>query len=376
MKKYALLVGVEDYRDKMISRLNFACADATALAERLSDRCGFDQVRVLAQESGEDEPLLVNIVTALRDTSAELRQEDLFLFFFAGHGVEKDGHGYLLARDSLQAFPEHGSLSLELLRKTFEHLSAGKRILLLDACRNSPEAGRSDAANTMSDVISRDIVAAARSEPTGGTTTALLSACRSGQRAYEWPAKRHGVFTQCLLEGLDGAAWVSEKLDFKQLASFAAQQVRRWTVNTPGLPIAQEPWYEEFGHPDSLIIGLKGRRGKKSGRSAASKSANVEVAARARHVKRGDVADDQANAKRTIPAAASLDPRFTCPVCGDLSDAASGNLCTKCNKFVHTACQKCGKKRWSYDLWWMQSRHVYSYVCPICGTVVRKDKRM
>ena len=237
MKKQALLVGVEDYRDKMISRLNFARADAADLAERLRDRCGFDHVRVLAEESGEDEPLLVNIVTALRDTAAELRQDDLFLFFFAGHGVEKDGHGYLLARDSLQAYPEHGSLSLELLRKTFEHLSAGKRILLLDACRNSPDAGRSDAANCMGDVISRDIVAAARSRPSGGTTTALLSACRSGQRAYEWPAKGHGVFSFYLLDGLSGGeAWAGDELEFKRLASYAAKQVRQWAANMPGLP--------------------------------------------------------------------------------------------------------------------------------------------
>jgi len=256
MKKHALLVGVEDYRDEMISPLRFARADATALADRLRDRCGFDHVRVLADEDGEDEPLLVNIVTALRDTAAELRQDDLFLFFFAGHGVEKDGHGYLLPRDSLQAFPEHGSLPLELLRKTFEHLSASKRILLLGACRNSPDAGRSDAANYMGDVISRDIVAAARSKLTGGTTTALLSACRSGQRAYEWPGKGHGVFTQYLVEGLDGAAWTGDELEFDRLAGYAAGQVRQWAANTPGLPIPQEPWYEKFGDPDSIILAV------------------------------------------------------------------------------------------------------------------------
>jgi hypothetical protein len=258
MKKHALLVGVEEYRDKMISRLQFARADATALAERLRDRCGFDNVRVLADDSGEDAPDLVNIVTALRDTAGELRSEDLFLFFFAGHGVEMDGHGYLLARDSLQAFPEHGSLSLELLRKTFGGLSAGKRVLLLDACRNSPQAGRADDDNRMGDVISRDIVAAARSKPSGGTTTALLSACRSGQRAYEWPAKGHGVFTQYLIEGLDGAAWAGEVLEFEQLAGFAAKQVRQWSANTPGLPIPQEPWYEKFGDPEPVLLAADG----------------------------------------------------------------------------------------------------------------------
>jgi len=257
LKKHALLVGVEDYRDRMISRLNFAHADASALAERLAGRCGFDTIRLLVDESGEKEPLLVNIVTAIRDIASELRSDDLFLFFFAGHGVEKDGHGYLLASDSLQAYPEHSSLSLELLRKTFAHLSASERILLLDACRNSPDAGRADAANCMGDVISRDIASAARSRSasgTSGTTTALLSACRSGQRAYEWPDKGHGVFTHYLVEGLDGAAWQGEELEFDRLAEYAANQVRQWAVNTPGLPIPQEPWFEKFGEPNSILL--------------------------------------------------------------------------------------------------------------------------
>ena len=267
MKRHALLVGVEEYRDQMISRLQFARADATALADRLHSRCGFDQVRVLAGDGGSDAPDLVNIVTALRDSAGELREDDLFLFFFAGHGVEKDGHGYLLARDSLHAYPEHGSLSLELLRKNFERLNSSKRLLLLDACRNSPDVGRGDADNRMGDVISRDIVAAARSKLSGGTTTSLLSACRSGQRAYEWPAKGHGVFTQYLIEGLDGAAWTDRELAFERLAGFAAKQVRQWSANTPGLPIPQEPWYEKFGDPEPVLLAV----GKPQGASASAR---------------------------------------------------------------------------------------------------------
>lgn len=254
MKKHALLIGVEDYRDKMISRLNYARSDAIALAERLENRCGFDHVRVLVEEDGEDEPTLVNIVTALRDTAVELSPDDLFLFFFAGHGLERDGKGYLLARDSLQVFPEHGSLSLELLRKSFGSLEASQRIMLFDACRNSPDAVRADDANCMSDEISRDIVAAVRTYKGKGATTVLLSACKSGQRAYEWPRKGHGVFTHYLLNGLDGEAWDSGTLDFDKLALYTADHVSRWTAHMPGLTVPQEPWYAKFGAPNSILL--------------------------------------------------------------------------------------------------------------------------
>ena len=276
MKKFALLVGVEEYRDQMISRLQFARADATALAERLRDRCGFDQVRVLADGSGGDAPDLVNIVTALRDTAGELRQEDLFLFFFAGHGVERDGHGYLLAHDSIHAFPEHCSLSLDLLRKTFGNLAAGKRVLLLDACRNNPQAGRADSPNRMGEMISRDIMAAAGSNPNGASTTTLLTACCSGQTAYEWPAKKHGVFTHYLLEGLNGAAWAGDELDFDSLARYTSSQVRQWSANTPGIQNPQEPWYEKFGAPEAILLSKSQPRATTEAAPSASTAKSIE----------------------------------------------------------------------------------------------------
>jgi uncharacterized caspase-like protein len=111
MKKIGLLVGVEQYRDKRITPLQFAGADALALSQRLRDRCGFDWTVLLCDKGGEAEPDLVNITNTLVDLAGELRPEDLFQFFFSGHGVEVDGRGYLLTRDSPQAFPQHCSLS-------------------------------------------------------------------------------------------------------------------------------------------------------------------------------------------------------------------------------------------------------------------------
>lgn len=256
MRKFALLVGVEEYRDPMITPLRFARADAQGLAGRLRERCGFDHVRQLTGH-GEDEPLLGNIMSALTDMAAELRNDDLFLFFFAGHGVEKGEQGYLLAKDCIKAYPELNSLPLKLLREHLERLNAGKRILLLDACRNTPDAGRGEGSNTMGDVISRDILAVARTIPMGSAATALLSACSSGQRAYEWPAKGHGVFTHYLLEGLDGEAWDGDELKFCNLAEYVTEQVRQWSTGMPGLPTPQEPWYELHGSPGAIFLTRK-----------------------------------------------------------------------------------------------------------------------
>lgn len=198
MKKLSILIGVERYRDPRIAPLQFATVDTLALAERLRERCGFDQTVVLTDHGGDAEPDLVNIMSALSDLANELQEEDLFLFFFSGHGIEVDGRGNLLTRDSLLLSPEQCSLPMQLLRKTFERLAASRRVLLMDACRNTPEAGKGDAYNAMTDAVSKDIVAAARSRLSAGVSTALLAACRPGQRSYEWPKKRHGIFTHFL----------------------------------------------------------------------------------------------------------------------------------------------------------------------------------
>lgn len=259
MRKYALLVGVERYEDPTISALQFAKADATALGERLQRRCQFDQVHVLTEGPGYRSPRLSNIITTLKDICGEIHQEDIFLLFFAGHGVEKDNRGYLLVPESLHAFPEYASLSLELLRKTLERLVVRRRIMLFDACRNCPETTRSRADNLMGNSIARDIVAAIQSQPAAGATTILLAACQAGQRAYEWPAKGHGVFTHFLLEGLDGAAWSNDGLEFKRLAAYVTREVHSWALKTPGLHSLQEPWYEECGNPEPIILAQRKR---------------------------------------------------------------------------------------------------------------------
>jgi len=271
VKKHALIVGVEEYRDRMISRVRFARADAQALAERLRERCAFDNVRLLADNSGEDEPLLVNILGALRDMSVEMGPDDLFLFFFAGHGIERNERGYLLTRDTIQAMPEYVSLPLDRLRHTLARLRAGQRILLLDACRNNPEVGRGGAANLMSEAVSRDIAAVAGGAEDPGATTALLAACSPGQRAYEH--RTHGVFTHYLLEGLDGAAWEGEELRFETLAHYVHRRVCEWSRAFFDGEGRQVPWFEKFGAPRPIILA-SGRRPAEEVRAAEPQQAD------------------------------------------------------------------------------------------------------
>lgn len=72
-----------------------------------------------------------------------------------------------------------------------------------------------------------------------------------------------------------------------------------------------------------------------------------------------------------------LDTRYACLVCSKPADAVNGSMCKRCNAFIHKNCQKCVKTRKSVD--WMVlaagfCTRVYVYACPICGSVIRKEK--
>lgn len=257
MRKLALVVGIESYRDAGIAPLRFAVHDATAFAEALSDECRFDSVRTLAGEEGPDEPTAANILTALDSLAKDADDGDVFLFFFAGHGIERDKHTLLLTREAYSGSPGIGSLPVAVLQDALPR-HVGARILLIDACRNSPYAARGDLPNTLTDVVARDIRAAAKRSTRRYGTTVVLFACATGQRAYEWPDKKHGVFTHYLLEGLRNPPpeppWTPSGLTIQGLARHVTERVSRWSDLTPNLPHPQQPWYLQEGQPGDIQL--------------------------------------------------------------------------------------------------------------------------
>ena len=262
MKKYALLVGVNQYKDPGITPLAYASADVQGVAERLKSVCRFDQVTVFGSQT-DNVPSLKRVTDALDAMAEEIQHEDLFLFFFSGHGNEVDGETYLTTYGTRQASLS-GGLSLKVLQKKFTRLDAGHRLLLVDACRTKRPAAYGKADSRMSDGMSRNIVAVAQARTRVdrainiNISTAMLLACQKGQSAYECHTKGHGIFTHFLLEGLDGKAWVGQELDFKQLAGYTQREVSRWSRDNNQCSTPQDPWYQEFGAAAPIIVARRG----------------------------------------------------------------------------------------------------------------------
>ena len=144
MARYGLIVGVSKYSDPEITDLAFAARDAEEVGRCLRELCGFDEVRVLAsgKQPGPDH---VNIIDALDHFAPLLSRDDLFLFYFAGHGIETQTGAHLLTANSRIPMPELASISKSALADCLSRIECADRVLILDACRNDPHHGMGDA---------------------------------------------------------------------------------------------------------------------------------------------------------------------------------------------------------------------------------------
>ncbi|MCD6405837.1 MAG: caspase family protein, partial [Planctomycetes bacterium] len=107
-ERIALVIGIDDYR--ALGKLTTCRADAEALAKVLVERGGYraDRVVLLVDGAPGGEGPTTGAIRRRGIQLARLAEaEDTVLFFFSGHGVTRDGKGYLvpLDGDAMTAIP-------------------------------------------------------------------------------------------------------------------------------------------------------------------------------------------------------------------------------------------------------------------------------
>ncbi len=132
--RIALVVGVAAYDNPDIAPLPNALNDARAIHTKLGE-LGFDSVLVENPTRRELRAALSQLFSRRQRSAA-----DVVLVFFAGHGVQYQHEGLLLARDSALAPGEDLEARQEVpVSRLLDVVREAKlAVLLLDACRNSP----------------------------------------------------------------------------------------------------------------------------------------------------------------------------------------------------------------------------------------------
>jgi uncharacterized caspase-like protein len=189
-RRVALVIGNGAYKNTapLANPANDAQAMATALKQ-----VGFDVIFAHDLDKRSMERAIVQFARAAQSADAAL-------FYYAGHGIQRDGVNYLVPTDA--RLEDEFSLNFELTR-VGDVLSAldrarGVKILVLDACRNNPLADRL-------------VPQTASREATGWRGLARIDAVRGMVIAYAAQPNQvaidgqgdHSPFTAALLKHID-----------------------------------------------------------------------------------------------------------------------------------------------------------------------------
>src|ERR1700693_1591444 len=140
-KKYAVLVGVNEYQHERLPALKYSENDVVEPDKVLRD-AGY-AVTLLCDSAGKKDakriPSKANIERAIKDVLRDCKRGDTVIVAFAGHGLqfEKQKDAFFCPVDARPLAT--ATDSLVSLAKGYEELDgsfASIKVLLVDACRN------------------------------------------------------------------------------------------------------------------------------------------------------------------------------------------------------------------------------------------------
>jgi len=204
---YVLAIGINDYK-KSSYQLNYAVSDAKAFVEgiEIGARNIFSNVELIRLY--DQQATKKNIIAAFDSVKAQANPNDVFIYYFAGHGsMSLTEHNekpifYLLPCEVTEMYNpetlENSAISANAIMEFSRDIKAQKQLFILDACQSG---GVVEMFANRGAVEERAIALLAQS-----TGTYFLTASGSEEFAAELSSLGHGVFTYALLQGLAGDA--------------------------------------------------------------------------------------------------------------------------------------------------------------------------
>lgn len=240
-KRWAVLIGIDSYHESL-GNLKYAGADCRHLKKVLTDgNLGFDDDHVLlldSQQADERKATFANMHTWLSSYLSQPKEDDLVLFYFAGHGREMDGKSYLIPEDATLSTLHTLGIPLANIQELMTRCKAKDKILIIDACHSG--AGRDVA------LMSPKMETVLNSSK--GIYT--IASCAADELSHEWDSKKQGVFSYFLCEALGGGCIVpSGNLTIESIYEYIHDKVSTWAAKHR---CKQSP--QRFYHGSGTII--------------------------------------------------------------------------------------------------------------------------
>ena len=228
-KRNAIIVGVSKYEKAELGDLRYTGNDARRLASVLEEYCGFpgDTIHLFCDDEGARAPrkprapTYADVLATTQEVSQRGDEDDLILFFFAGHGNEISGEPYLLMNDTRLNVINDTAISMRKINRYLEESRAKAKIRIFDACRAA------FGARDLGSLRMRSGFEKALLETPQASVT--LCSCSGGELALEHQDFEQGVFSYYLCEGLAGAAANDDgTITVERLADYVKTSVGNW----------------------------------------------------------------------------------------------------------------------------------------------------
>jgi uncharacterized caspase-like protein len=239
--RWAVIIGISQYKDTRIAPLRYAAADARSFHDWIVSPNGGRYAPSMVNMLLDAKATGANIKKALFEWLAQAIEEDTVTIYFAGHGSpQSPDHPenlFLLPYDTqYDSVPTTGFPMWDIETALKRFIKARKVIVITDACHAGGVGQAFDVARRAGRGLNVVPMASSLNNLSRiSEGVCIISASDDNQMSQEgaqWGGG-HGVFTFHLLEGLKGMADYNKDnlVTLGELIPFLSEQIRRDTRN-------------------------------------------------------------------------------------------------------------------------------------------------
>jgi len=246
---HILAVGINQYKNPKMT-LNYAKPDAESFGKAIDGKGLFKniQLHMLYDAEASRE----NILKKLDEISAQVRPEDVFIFYYAGHGSMVDDQFFFIPSESSRLYDlsslKKDAIEASVLQEKFKNIKALKQLIIMDACQSGASV------ELLANRGAAEEKAIAQLSRSAGIH--VMASAGSEQFAAEFTELGHGIFTYLLIKALQGdadGAPKDGKVTIYELKSYLDDQVPELTRKLKGKP--QYPYTFSRGQDFPIVMG-------------------------------------------------------------------------------------------------------------------------
>ncbi|MFC2138372.1 caspase family protein [Bacteroidota bacterium] len=246
---YIIGIGINKYENPALN-LTYAKADAKSIVEILSSKTEklFNKIQIVEiYDTKATKEMIFNTIDELANI---INEEDVFCFYYAGHGSTVNSKFYFIPTNSTSLYQEDKldvAISAEELQEKFKRIKALKQLVVMDACHSGTST------NILAMRGAGEEKALAQLARSSGVH--VLASAGSEQTAAEVAGFGHGVFTYVLIEALNGKADGAprdSKVTVYELKSYLDDQVPEVSFRSIGHK--QYPTTFSIGHDFPVVM--------------------------------------------------------------------------------------------------------------------------